>query len=268
MYKRFRDSIVYPKRILQFRKDSFLLVFSYLFLFGLIMSLGMLVAIIRFDGFGSSFYNFVEDNIVDVTLDCQITDGLLACTPDSNELIYNDGLVEIYLNGSSEFSAMDYRSSFVNIVVFDDRVIVLAFGIPKTFLLEDLPQEFQNIDFATIITDKEALTAQLVDGLTVFLQETQSTWSIYLMILDFLSNIFFVLFITLINSWMLRMRFPIIPFKETFKMSAYLGTSLYLLFVFYGLIDLDFLFMLLLVILTIRQTNSLSNEIMRVIKKK
>lgn len=268
MFERFRDSLAYPTRILQFRNDSFLRVFSYIFLFAILMSAGTIIFAIRFESLPNTFIDSFEDNLVVSEIDCVTDDGLLECGSNVITSFYDDGLIKVYVDSSSEFNTDNYGGSTVSYVFYEEQIIMTIGAIQVPYELSDLPTEIQNLDFKLLSTDKAQFIEDFTDGLSSYLVASKSLWSPIIVTVELISNILFILLIVLINSWIIKMRFKIIPFKEVFKMSVYSSTTLYVLLTINGLIALGYFFLFLFVLVTFRQTNALTMAIYRVIKKK
>jgi hypothetical protein len=237
-------------------------------LFSVLMSLGIFVLIVRIETIEGNLSNTFEDSLLYKDIACEIVSSELTCETETVETFYNDDFFVISIDSREEVEYGDYDLTFFNVIFHGNQVLVSTYGFHFEFNLSELPSELQNIDFGLIISDKEAFSDQFIGGLMEYLEATRGSWGIWVMALEIVSNFVFVILITLINSWVINMRFKIIPFKEVFKMSAYLGTSLYLLLVFNSLVNLGYLLIFVFIIISIRQTNALTMEIMRVIKKK
>jgi hypothetical protein len=268
MFNRFRDSLVYPSRIIQFRNDSFWRIFSYIVVFGIVMSAGAVVFVVNFTGVNRQVQQVFQDELKNTQINCQIEDAQMTCTSAILKNFYDDGYIMIFVDSSDEVDFGNYQIMKNNFIFHEDKLIIYNFGLELEYNLTDLPQEFQNINFNDIMNDKEAFSENIINGVSAYLYETKSIWSIFVVGIEFLSNILFMMFIVLINSWVLKSRFKIIPYKEVFKMSVYSATGLYVLLTFNGLINLGFTLLLLFIILTVWHTNALSMAIYKVINKK
>lgn len=268
MFERFRDSLVYPSRIIALRKDSFWKVFAYILVFAILMTLGTVVYTVKFDHIDYTIRDDFANAVKDVDIDCVITDSNLTCDTNQITNFYDYSYASIFVDSSDELDLSNYAITDSNIIFHKDSIYLSIGLLNYQFKLSDLPEEFHNIDFSQIMTDKDAFSENLMDGVEQIMLDTQTSWSLILVSIDLVMNIIFVVLIALINSLILKSRFRIIPYKEIFKMSTYTGTALYVLLTFNSLIDLGFFLILLFVIVSVRQTNALSLAIMKVMKKK
>lgn len=270
MFERFRDSLVYPSRIIGFRNDSLLRVLTYIFMFSVLMSIGMIIFSIRFASLPNTFVNIFEEDLISKTVDCEIDDSMLVCDSEIREKIYDDASINIYVDSFDEINYEDMGvgiGSF-NFIFHKEEIVFYSAGFNISFALADLPEEFQDIDFKVLETDTLGFAVLLLDAVSAYMVETKGIWAPFMIAVEIITNLFFMFAIVLINAWILKSRFKVIPFKEVFKMATYSSTTLYVLLTINGLISLGFLMIVLFVILTFRQTNALSMAIHKVIKKK
>ena len=268
MFERFRDSLVYPSRILQFRKDSLFRVFGYMLLFVTLMSLGTIIFSLRFTELPNSFTSVFEESLTNESTDCVITDKVMTCTEEELVKVYDDEQIRVYVESRSDIVLSDYKGTVFNFIFHDDMIVLYTSGFEFEFTLEELPVEFHNIDFSLATSDSQEFSEQFLDAVSAYMLLNKGLWAPVMSVFEVLMNLFLITLIVVVNSWILKMRFKIIPYKELFKMSVYSSTSLYVLLTINGLINLGFIFLMLFVVVVIRQTNSLSMAIYKVIKKK
>ncbi len=82
-----------------------------------------------------------------------------------------------------------------------------------------------------------------------------------------ISSLFYLIFI-LVSAWFLKMRYKVIPFKETFTLVTYSSTSIFVILTFYSMLDLSLFVILILLVISFRQNGIMSREIERRLKKK
>ena len=267
MFTRFRDSLVYPARIINFRKDSAWMIISYIVTFAILMSLGVLVFVINFSQIAPPIQESLLDGFNNEAIDCQIVNSELTCTDNMIKGFYESSYVNVYIDSSDDFDMSNFSTLETNVVVHKNSVIVTVGLLSEEYLISDLPSEFHNVDFNDLGTDS-GLEEQLIEGVSNYMVNTKNMWGPIFFIIEFISNIFFIVLIILVHSWILKARFRIIPFKEVFKMSTYTGTAIFLLLTFYGMVDLGIFFLILFLVVSVRQTNQLTMAIYKVIKKK
>ena len=117
------------------------------------------------------------------------------------------------------------------------------------------------------MNNPDAFTDNMMDGFGDYLKSKGQIIAPAILITGFVGNVFMILFVVFMNAFILKMRFKVIPFKETFNMGVYLGTTLYILLVINGFFGLGYFTIFLFLILTFRQTNQISYEIMKRLKK-
>lgn len=268
MFERFRDGLVYPDRVINFRKDSFLRVFSYMFLFAIIMSLGMIIFALDFDELPNSYANVFDDYLIAVDTDCATVNAELVCTNEEVLKFYDDGQVLIYVDSTSEITTDDYKMTLFNFVFHKDQLYLVTSGLNMSFGLSELPNEFQTLDFSLLKTDSLEFSEYFLQGVSDYMVSNKSIWAPIMIGVEILINVVLSFGLILLNAWIVKTRFKIVPYKEMFAMTAYSSTGILTLLAINGLIDLGMGMIFLFVILVFRQTNGLTRTIMKAIKKK
>ena len=77
MFNRFRDSLVYPRRIINYRKDRFLKVLAYMVVFAVLMLSSTIVLIARFDRIPQTIRDQFQENLIEENIDCVVDDSVL-----------------------------------------------------------------------------------------------------------------------------------------------------------------------------------------------
>lgn len=268
MFERFRDGLVYPGRVILFRKDSFIRVLSYILIFAVLMSVGLGIFLIRFDSFPNSYVNTYKENLTNSEVNCEVVNQNLICDEELQVQIYGDNAVFIYVDSTNEIDYENIDLTRFNFIFHENQIILNTAGMVIPFEISELPEELHNLDFKLLSTDSQAFAKQLLDGVSSYMMVYKNVWVPIVLVLDVLTNLFIIFAIILINSWVIKSRFKIIPFKEIFRMSVYSSTGILLLFVINGMVALSYIIIFLFIILTFRQTNQLSLAISKVIKKK
>lgn len=268
MYTRFRDSIVFPRNIVDFRNDSLIKVFLYIIFFALLLSTSTILFVISFDGTSGSTQEMIKQNFEVMDSTCEIDEAVYNCDTNKNQLFYEDTFFSFYFDSRTDLVYDDYKNIY-NFVISDDTLYLIFNRIELfTVKLADLPITWHNIDFNEQTTDIENFNIRIFAALDDALFETHNLWGPGLIISDLLGSfVLFMLFI-LISSWMLKLRFKPIRYKQLFTMSAYSGTALFLILIFNSLVNLDFFIVIILLFVAIRQNNQLGVEIMRRTLKK
>jgi len=269
MINRLRDGLVYPAQLLNYTKDRILFVLLYIALFALLSSSRTIIEIIQYDGVSYTFRTSLSEDLAEVDADCQITNYTLACSDEVESVYIFDAFpMSIYLDNNETLNTNDYNSSY-NVIVHDDELIFVFSGIQLTSMkLEMLSTQFKNLDFNDIGTDQEELFAsQILGGIDEYLISSKSIWGTMLVIADFLSNFIMFIGFVLISSFFLRRRYRIIPFRDSFTLSTYASSSVFVVLAFYSLLNLPFFLVFILIFLSFRQNTLMMYEIDRRLKK-
>lgn len=272
MFNRFRDSLVYPRRIIEYRKDRFLAVLGYMAVFALLMLTTTILLIARFDTIPQNVRDSYQDNLTGVDINCILDDSVLTCDPEQTmEIFYTDtvGLMEISMGVSNDIpEASEIEAMSLSIIFSNDVVYMYYAGTAFEYGYDELPDSFSDIDFSLATSDPETFTNVIMDGLGEYVNSMGHIIAPFLLISGFIGNILMILFVVLMNAVILKLRFKVIPFKETFRMGVYMGTTLYILLIVNGFFGLGIFTIILFLILTFRQTNAVNMEIMKRMKQK
>jgi len=267
MFERFRDGLVYPERVLQYRNDSFIKVLLYIFTFAVVMSLGISVFVIKFDGFPNVTVDAFKDELLPIEINCEVDNSILVCDNEEHIEFYNDDTFVIHIDSNETVNYADYNSRTFNFIFHKDKLLMSTTGMVFEFELSKLPTEFQSIDFGLIKTDPEAFSENIMAGVGSYLLAQKSVWAPIVIAFEVLTNLLLIFAISLINAWVIKTRFKIIPYKELFRMSVYSSTGLFVLLTINGMLALGYVMIFLFVIITFRQTNALTIAILKVIKR-
>lgn len=269
MYTRFYNSIISPRNLVEFRNDSLFRVFLYIFLFALLLSTRSIIDVVTFDGMDQASKEVIMADLNDVNETCQIVDSSLECTQKETTLMYSATLMSFYTDSFDNWNPSVYQDASYNFVIHGELIHLVVSGqdvyqIPLT----DLPTEFQNFDLGLYETNQTEFFSVIFDAIDDYMINTKLMWGGILIGIDFFTNmVMFMLFI-LISTWMLRVRFKQIKFKQLFTMTAYSSTLLYVILIINSLYNLSFFIVLLLLFVAIRQNSQLSMELYRRLTKK
>ena len=269
MFKRFRDSLVYPKKILNYRKDHLFFVLLYLLFFAILLSSGTVIDVIKHDGLESVYKASIEEEMTVVTQDCEILDAQLICAGEYFINLYEEPIFAVYLFSEDISNFSEYPSANYSFVINEDKVYIYIAGINSlTIQISDLPTQLQNIDFDDQINDSSAFYNNLFSGVDELLMGYKNMWGPLMIGVEIIiSSLFYLIFI-LVSAWFLKMRYKVIPFKETFTLVTYSSTSIFVILTFYSMLDLSLFVILILLVISFRQNGIMSREIERRLKKK
>ena len=268
MFNRVRDSLVYPKEILRYRKDKILLVIFYILFFAVLLSSRTLIDVINYDGLSGVYKESVKEEMTVVAQDCEITNAKLVCDSGYIINVFSEQLFTIYLDSNNELDYGEYPDDTYNIIIHDEDVYFYIFGIDTYNIpLNEFPTAMQNIDFDDQVNDTTVFYNNLFSGIDELILGYKAYWGTTLVLIEIAVNIAFYMFFVLVSGWFLKMRFKVIPYKETFTLTTYSSTSLFLILTFYTMLNLDLIIIIILLVLSFRQNGIMSKEIERRLKK-
>jgi len=269
MFKRVRDSLVYPAEILRYRKDHILLVLLYLLFFAALLSTRTIIDVVKFDGLSVVTKETVKEEINIIDNNCEIVSAELICTGEHLINAYSDSMYTVYLDSNDVINYDDYPNDEYSLIIHDEAVYLYVFGINTVSIpLTDLPTSLQNIDFNDQASDPEAFYSHLFTGIDELIVSYKSAWGTALIAVEMFISILFYMIFLLFSSFFMKKRYKIIPFKETFTMTVYSSTSLYIILTFYSMLDLNIIIVIVLLFISFRQNGILNREIDRRITKK
>ena len=269
MYTRFYNSIISPRNIVNFRKDALWKVFLYILFFALLLSTRMTIDVITFDGLDDATKQAITDDFNGVNETCVISDGNLECTDKEMTLVYQTIMVTFYTDSFDNWNPSVYQESGYNIVLHGSILHFVVSGQDLYQMpISDLPSGLQNFDFSLYETDQTAFFDIIFDATDEYLISTKTAWGAGMIIFDFLTNLAMFLLFILLSSWMLRMRYREVKFKQLFTMTAYSSTALYIILILNSLYNLSFFLIIILLFVAIRQNSQLSLELHNRLRKK
>ena len=269
MYTRFYNSIISPKNIVDFRKDSLFKVFFYILFFAVLLSTRITIDTITYDGLDESAKETMIQEFNNVNDTCIITNSVLECGDAESTLVYQDLLVGFYTDSFDNFNASVYKENGYNVVFHDESVHLVVAGTDIFIMpISELPSDLHNFTLSTQESDPNYFYDVIFDSVDELMINSVNVWGIGMIVLDFLTNFMMFMIFILLSSWMLRIRFKQLKFKHLFTMTAYSSTALYLILIINSLYDLNFFVIFLLLIVAIRQNSQLSMELYKRLGKK
>ncbi|MCK5762094.1 MAG: DUF1189 family protein [Candidatus Izimaplasma sp.] len=269
MFNRVRDSLVYPKLILNYRKDHILFVLFYLFFFAVLLSSRTVIEVVKYDGLENVYKAEIEEEMTIINQDCEILNAELVCDGDYIIRLYEELMFVFYLDSNESLNFSDYPNDKYTLIIHDDQMYFYVFGINTlTLPLTELPYSLQNIDFDDQVNDSTVFYNNLFGGIDDLLIGYKNYWGPTMIVFEIgISFAFFLVFV-LVSAWFLKMRYKVIPFKETFTLTTYSSTSLFIILTFYSMLELSLLIVVILLVLSFRQNSIMSREIDRRLEKK
>lgn len=268
MYKRFRDSLVFPELIINFRKDHFIMVLLYMLLFATMMTLPMIIDVVKFDQLPLSSYNEIKDNMYTESFDCDITNYVLNCDSDTSvKLIDNFRNIDVFIVSNTEITFDDYKTNDTVIVIHEDEFTVLFGTIRVSEKLSYFGTVFDDIDFKVIEDDFDTFSHNLIKDIEDVMLQTKVSWSSIIIASYITINLLMVLFISLLVGYIIKRRWKTMPYKQAFRMGTYVSSTTFLALVFMNFIGQELLIILVIVFMNSRQIGRLTTAINQAIKK-
>ena len=274
MFNRFRDSLVYPSRIINYRKDKLIRVIGYMLLFAAIASIPAMAGVYRIDSIPISEQETFEENLIPEEIPCVLNSGILTCDTPVNTIFYEDELAAIIstIDVRVGVSDVDFPISEVSVdglqIMFTSETVDIYYaGTVFEMPYDELPSEFSSLDFNDVKDNPEEFTASIMEAINAYVKSVRPLLLTMTFFIGFIMYMVLILFVVFMNATMLKMRFKVIPFKETFIMGVYMGTTLYILLIMNVLFGFGLFMIVLFLILSFRQTNAVNMEIMKRMKK-
>jgi hypothetical protein len=244
MFQRFKDSIVTPARIVEYRNDHLIWVLLYILFFALLLSTRMIIDVVTYDGVSLADQRVIARELPDLDPDCGFQNYEYICDTEATTLLYNDTIIGYYLDSHDTLQYASYESQY-NIVAQGDSMYFLFNGnlVFETTLDCFGDNALANLDFSLQDSDPdqfEQLAFGIVDDVILSYQDF---WGPILIAVDILTGIILFLAFILLSAMMMRFRFKEVPYRQMFVMNAYSATALYLILIFNSLFN-KFLFTL------------------------
>jgi hypothetical protein len=268
MYSRFRDSLIYPRKIVDFRKDHLVWVLLYVLFFALLLSTRTSIQVFTYDGLSPNTRTIIAREFEDVDDTCKISEGAISCDTSVRKTLYTSGILSYHIDTYDEINYDLYEGNY-HIIFHQEQVLFVLQGrAVYQENISNLPVELRTLDFADQANDPEAFYDQLFDGVDAYITSQKGIWAPLLIASEVIGSLLMYFFFIIISAWFMKMRFKRVSFKDLFKMTSYSATALYLILIFDSLFNFSFIFVILLIFIAFRQNNEVSAEITRRLQKK
>ncbi len=269
MFNRVRDSLLYPKEILKYRKDSMFFVLFYLFFFALLLSTRTAIDVLKYDGMSNIYKDNIQETMTIVENDCYISDSELFCDSELTILLFEDVLFKVYLDSNELIDSNNYDSGEYAIIIHEKSVFVTIYGMNNVqFLISEMPEELHNLDFKDQTLDENLFYTTLFTGIDKLIVSYKGIWGTLFVLSEFLLYMTFYLLFISISSLFLRNRYKFFTFKEAFTITTYSSTGLFIVLTFFIMLELDIIYLIIFILISFRQSGILNREIQNQFKKK
>lgn len=250
--------------ILKYSKDKLFFVVLYIALFAVLSGTRTMIEIVQYDGISYAYQDEIKLDLEDFEQNCQILNSSVTCDSDGVFPMFAAYPFDVAV-ASGNVEDFELESNYM-IIAHEDQLSMYVAGIDILQIpIEELPEELQSIDLSDL--ESPETREQLYTGISKTLVQTKAIWGTSVMLSDFFVNMVMYLGFVLISTFFLRRRYRIIPFRDAFTLSTYSSTSVFVVLIFYGLLNLPFFLVLILIFFAFRQNTIMTYEIERRLKK-
>lgn len=268
MFTRFRDSIVTPARIVDFRNDKAIWVILYVLFFAMLLSTRMIIDVVTYDGLSFAQQNEIIDNLPELNENCGFDATSYQCDPEETTLVYQDVMMSYYLDSHDSLQYDDYETQY-NIVIQGETVyFIFANVVVYELPLASVSTDLQNLDFSLQSSNPDVFEYRILSSIDDYILSYKSFWGPMVILADIITAVILFFAFVLLSAWMLRFRFKPVPFKQLFVMTGYSSTAMYLILIFNSLFNLSFFLVIILIFIAFRQNNQLSIEIIKRLRQR
>jgi len=269
MFNRVKNSLIYPKEILKYRKDSMFFVIFYLIFFATLLSTRTAIDVASYDGLSNVYKDHVQENMVIVENNCIISDAILTCDGEHKIALYEDLVFTVYLDSNEILDYNEYDDGEYAVIIHEDSVYLSVYGLSGfQLLISELPEDLHNLDFNDQTLDESVFYETMFSGTDELIVSYKAIWGSILIGIELLLGIAFYLIFVLISSLFLRYRYKFFSYKESFILTTYSSTALFIILAFYYLLDLSLIYLIILILVSFRQNGIMNREIERQFKNK
>lgn len=269
MLNRFRDGLVNPRLIIEYRKDAMWKVILYIVFFAVLFSSASIVEVIKYDGLTEVYKENVRQSMTDVTEDCAIVNAELVCDSEYKIELFEDQIVTFYLDSHEDLDFERYKDSGYVIIIHEKSIYVSVNGLEAyNFLIEDLDPSIHNVDFKDQSENPNVFYNSIFNAVDELAVHYKAVWGSLIIVIEVLISFVVYMMFVMLSAYFLRKRFRVVPFKQLFAMTTYSSTGLFVILIFDSILELNFFLIIILIILAFRQNNALSAEIQRRLKNK
>jgi len=269
MFNRFRDGLVNPRLIIEYRKDAMWKVVLYIVFFAILFSSASIVDVIQYDGLSEVYKENIRQSMTEVTEDCAIVNAALICDSEYKIELYEDQIVTFYLDSHAELDFERYKDSGYAIVIHKDSLYVSVNGLEAyNYPIKDLDPSIHNVDFSDQADNPNVFYDSIFTAVDELAVQYKAAWGTLIIIIEVMISFAVYMMFIMLSAYFLRKRFGVVPFKQLFAMTTYSSTGLFVILIFDSIFQLNFFLIVILIILAFRQNNALSVEIERRLKNK
>ena len=187
MFNRFRDGLVNPKLLLEYRKDAMWKVVLYIVFFAVLFSSASIVDVIKYNGLSEAYKEDVRQSVIEITEDCAIVNTELRCDSEYKIELYEDPIFTFYLDSHSEVDFDRYKDSGYAVIIHNDSIYISLNGFETyTFLISDLDPSIHNLDFSDQTNDPTVFYNSVFNAVDDLLVDYKAAWGSIIIIVEIL----------------------------------------------------------------------------------
>lgn len=264
MYRRVKESIIAPERLIKYRNDRLYKVFLYMFFFAVLMTTSTLITLITFDGVSPQQRRAIENDYTPPESACVIEDAVLQCDEEEPYTVYTESGMRFVIDGRDTLDSSDYSGLTYHFVLHEETAYVFVMGIvAEQRPISDLDPGIHDLDFNPSSEEEDAFFDSVFTVVNEELDEARPLWGSARIITDVLSALILFNLFVLLNAFLIQRRLRKVPFKQMYTMMTYASTLLFVVLVFDAMWTMDLFLFLILLFIAFRQTSKLSFEIQR-----
>ncbi len=277
MLERFRSALVAPHTLIRFRRDRVIAALGYMFFFAIIMATPATVSILSYDGLGYSQQEEIRQEFTRPTASCEVENAELSCAEPIREMLYDDGAVTYHIDSHDTLDVDAFEGAGPKVVLHGESVHFFLGGIGSPLQIErpieSLHEDVHNLDFDYETQEEEdAFFTSLFNAVDNEILRYRPLWGTPIILSSLLIGIFYFNIFVLLNSFLIRRRLPMVPFRQMFVMMTYASTLLFLVLIFntfaeYLFGGLNLILFIILLFIAFRQTSRLAFEIQKRARK-
>ncbi|MFW5913471.1 MAG: DUF1189 family protein [Bacillota bacterium] len=264
MFRRVKESIIAPERLIKYRNDRLYKVFLYMFFFAILMTTSVIITLITFDGVTAQQRRAIEQEYTPPESACVIEDAVLECDSEESYTVYTESGMRFVVDGRDTLDPSDYSGLTYHFVLHEESAYVFVMGmVAQERPISELDSTVHTLDFNPSEEEEEAFFDSVFTVVNEELDDAKPLWGSAFIITELLSALILFNLFVLLNAFLIQRRLKKVPFKQMYKMMTYASTLLFVVLIFDSMWEMNLFLFLVLLFIAFRQTSKLSFEIQR-----
>lgn len=259
MLDRVKKALIEPDKLIQFRKDRLSRVFLYVLIFSVLLSTGTIVRTATFVGLEASVQDVFRDDVNRASFPCRLEDNEITCDTPQSRLLYEGNNLNLTLKIDEPLD-LSQMTGFVYYGVLQETGLALIFMGTEVGFYTYEALGLTRLDFNNFNQQTLDDLFLLVDRVIL---ELRPLWAPVIITGRILGAMLLFNVFVLINTFILRMRLTMVPFKQLYVMFTYASTTLFVVLIFDAVMTLNIFLFILLLFFAFRQTSRLALELQK-----